>query len=344
MAQRGDIELLRGTSGRKLHHVLHADRGDQLARRSQRDHFAVIHDGDAVAQPLGFVHVVSGQQNRPAGEFERSIRSHSWRRACGSRPVVGSSRNRKSGSPTSAQASASRCFCPPESSPTRAFRFSPSCTMRDHFGRLRPLLEEAAEQPDGLRDGELLGKLRLLQLNSEPLPQLARRLYPSAFRAPRLRRNRPRSGLRRFRWWWSCPRRWARAGRSTRPRALPGRGHRRRRRLYTSCGDCAGAERALSQGKTPRKAHHQYRVHNSGGSKAFTARLTVSSLVKGVYLSLRSSIPKHGAIGDVGLLPVDLLQLPLFDPIVSVASLQRVVKPRGNPAIELGLRHDMYEL
>ena len=39
-----------------------------------------------------------------------STRSHNWRRACGSRPVVGSSRNNKSGSPTSAHASANRCF------------------------------------------------------------------------------------------------------------------------------------------------------------------------------------------------------------------------------------------
>src|ERR1022692_3502712 len=57
-----------------------------------------------------------------------SISAQSWRRACGSRPVVGSSRNRKSGSPTRAQASASRCFCPPERPPTRAFIFSSSCT------------------------------------------------------------------------------------------------------------------------------------------------------------------------------------------------------------------------
>src|ERR1039458_5233497 len=60
--------------------------------------------------------------------LNRSISSQSWRRACGSRPVVGSSRNRKSGSPTSAQASASRCFCPPERPPTREFIFSSSCT------------------------------------------------------------------------------------------------------------------------------------------------------------------------------------------------------------------------
>ena len=47
--------------------------------------------------------------------------SQSCSRLCGSSPVVGSSRNSTSGSPTRAQATASRCFWPPESLPTRAF-------------------------------------------------------------------------------------------------------------------------------------------------------------------------------------------------------------------------------
>ena len=52
------------------------------------------------------------------------IMSQSWRRDCGSSPVVGSSRNSRSGSPTSAQATASRCFCPPDSLPYQASRLS----------------------------------------------------------------------------------------------------------------------------------------------------------------------------------------------------------------------------
>ena len=47
-----------------------ADRGDQLARRAERDDLAVVHDRHAVAQPLGLVHVVRGQQDRPAGLLE----------------------------------------------------------------------------------------------------------------------------------------------------------------------------------------------------------------------------------------------------------------------------------
>ena len=35
----------------------------QFARRAQGDHASVIHDGDAIAQALGFFDVVRGQQN-----------------------------------------------------------------------------------------------------------------------------------------------------------------------------------------------------------------------------------------------------------------------------------------
>src|SRR3979411_3336097 len=56
-------------------------------------------------------------------------RSHRFLRACGSRPVGGSSRNSSSGSPIRAQAIASLCFWPPERPPTRDFRFSSSCPI-----------------------------------------------------------------------------------------------------------------------------------------------------------------------------------------------------------------------
>src|SRR5947207_3029882 len=46
--------------------MLRADGGNQLARRSERDVFAVIHNGHAVAEPLGLVHVMRGQNNGAA--------------------------------------------------------------------------------------------------------------------------------------------------------------------------------------------------------------------------------------------------------------------------------------
>ena len=59
----------------------------------------------------------------PPASRNRSSTSHSWRRDCGSSPVVGSSRNSSSGRPASAHATDSRCFCPPDSFDTQASRF-----------------------------------------------------------------------------------------------------------------------------------------------------------------------------------------------------------------------------
>ena len=72
------------------------------------------------------------------GAGKLSINSQSWRRACGSRPVVGSSRNRKSGSPTSAQAIASRCFCPPERFAHARIRASPELHQADTSAGVGP--------------------------------------------------------------------------------------------------------------------------------------------------------------------------------------------------------------
>jgi len=69
-AQSRHIEPFRRAACRKLHHVFRTGRGDQFARRAQGDFSAMIHDGHAVAKPLGFVHVMGGEQNRPAGFFK----------------------------------------------------------------------------------------------------------------------------------------------------------------------------------------------------------------------------------------------------------------------------------
>ena len=96
--------------------------------------------------------------------------SQSCRRDCGSRPVVGSSRNSSSGSPTRAQATASRCFWPPESLPTQASAFSSSDTRRDGLVGVEAAAVEAAEQRERLADGQLLGEARLLQRDADAFP------------------------------------------------------------------------------------------------------------------------------------------------------------------------------
>ena len=104
--------------------------------------------------------------------------SHSCRRDCGSSPVVGSSRNSSSGSPTRAQATASRCFCPPESLPTQARRF---LLERDAARSPRParaLAIEAAKQRERLADGELFGEPGFLQRDADALRGWHRRRSP----------------------------------------------------------------------------------------------------------------------------------------------------------------------
>ena len=46
--------------------VLGAERLDQLARRAERDQPAAIHDADAIAERMRFVHVVRRDQDRAA--------------------------------------------------------------------------------------------------------------------------------------------------------------------------------------------------------------------------------------------------------------------------------------
>ena len=44
--------------------------GDQLARRAQGDDLALVDDGDAVAEPLGLVHVVGGEKDGSAAVLQ----------------------------------------------------------------------------------------------------------------------------------------------------------------------------------------------------------------------------------------------------------------------------------
>ena len=163
--------------------------------RVERDDLAVIDDRDAVAQHLGLVHVVRGEQDRAAAAAE-ALRGRP--RAAGATadrgPCVGSSRNSRSGSPTSAQATDSRCFCPPDSLPTQL----PSLALELDEPR-------AARRLDG-RDRRTTGSSRSVSstvslsascVSWSWMPsrcaQLALVALPSAARAPRRRPSRASS-------------------------------------------------------------------------------------------------------------------------------------------------------
>ena len=57
-------------ANREFDDVFGAERCDQLARRAERDHFSVVHNRHAIAEPRSFFHVVSGQQHRASARLE----------------------------------------------------------------------------------------------------------------------------------------------------------------------------------------------------------------------------------------------------------------------------------
>ena len=96
--------------------VLSPERCFQFARRALRDDFAVVHDGDAIAEALGFFDIVRGHDNGfffAAQLFDDVVNFAAHLRIeAGGRLVEEIA---TFGSLTSAMASARRCFWPPES-------------------------------------------------------------------------------------------------------------------------------------------------------------------------------------------------------------------------------------
>ena len=110
------------------HLVLAGDLPGELRRRAVRDDPPAVEDQDAVGELLGLGQIVGGEQDRGlalVGEALRRGRGNS-RRASGSNPAVGSSRNSSSGRPTMPIATSSRRRCPPESILT----FLSACSVR----------------------------------------------------------------------------------------------------------------------------------------------------------------------------------------------------------------------
>ena len=68
LAERRQID--RCPLRRQLDEMIGADRSNERRRRATSDDLAVVHDGELVAEPLGLVHVVGGQQDRPPGFLE----------------------------------------------------------------------------------------------------------------------------------------------------------------------------------------------------------------------------------------------------------------------------------
>src|ERR1035441_2503016 len=177
--QRLNLQRFGRAARRKLHHVLHADRGDQFARRAQRDHLPMVHDRHAAAELFGLVHVMRGQQNAAALQLESFDQLPKL--AAGLRIETGGGLVQEQKVRIAYQRASQRqpLFLPSgEAAHTRVHLLF-KLYQRDHLGWRWTVPEETAEQPDGLQHRDLVGKLRLLKLNSQPLPQLRRVRFPA---------------------------------------------------------------------------------------------------------------------------------------------------------------------
>ena len=93
---------------------------------------------------------------------------HAARRATGSKPVVGSSRKTRSGSPTSARPTSRRRRWPPDRRPTRSSAFSSRPTSSIVSATGRGLRVVRRPQRERLAHGQLGLRLALLQDDPDP--------------------------------------------------------------------------------------------------------------------------------------------------------------------------------
>ena len=122
------------------------------------------------------------------------------RRACGSRPVVSSSRIAIFGLPMSASATESRCFWPPESLPNLALRLIGEPEVGQQLLPVAGICVERGVEVDRLPDLDLVGQLALLELDADDATELvavAARVEPEHADRARVGRPQPADGLDR---------------------------------------------------------------------------------------------------------------------------------------------------
>ena len=165
----------------------------------------------------------SRRRSRPSAAIS-SISRQKRRREIGSTPLVGSSRKTTRGRCSTAQASASRCFQPPGSSPVRRSSLPSSPAMSDGpglalAGRGAAQAVDAAEEAEVLADGEVVVEAEALAHVADAALDALRVLRDvDAEDEPRRPRS-ARAGRTACGWSWTCRRRSRRGSRRSRPRS-----------------------------------------------------------------------------------------------------------------------------
>src|SRR5215210_3538566 len=156
---------------RELEHVLRPETGDERPRGALSDGASVVYDRDPVAQPLGFVHVVGGEQDGSAVRFEAvdQIPELSAGLRVQARGRLIQEQELRVAHQRAGEGQALLLAAGELAHPRR--RLLLQLYHGDDVGGSGSLSVEAAEKLDRLPYGELFGELSLLQRNAEQLPK-----------------------------------------------------------------------------------------------------------------------------------------------------------------------------
>ena len=158
--------------------MIAADRGNELLRRAQGDEAAVIHDGDAVAEALGLVHVMGGEDDGAAGALqvihEVPEMPASLRIEAGGGLVeeqqLGIADQRAGHGQALLLAAGKRAHA--------GIAFFFELGSGDDFVHRDAAMEKAAEKAEGFENRELFRELRFLELNADALAQIGGMVTP----------------------------------------------------------------------------------------------------------------------------------------------------------------------
>jgi hypothetical protein len=172
LTKSGNIDGVGVCAGGERHHVFRASGGDQFAGTAESDLFAIVHDGDAFAEPLGFVHVVRGEKDGTAGGFE--LLDQIPKLAAGLRVEAGGGfiEKQKIGIANKRASQSEALLLAAGKIADAGILFFFELDERDSFVRAGSPLKKASEQAKRFEHGQFFGKLRILQLNAEALAEL----------------------------------------------------------------------------------------------------------------------------------------------------------------------------
>src|ERR1035438_820108 len=185
-------------AGLELNHMMAAKAIDQFRRSSFGNDHAVIDDGKPIAEPFRFIHVMRGEQHRPAfpledandlPELSTALWIKSSRRLIekqDSRVADERSRNRQT-----LLLAAGKLSHP-------TLRFLGELKFLEHFRRSARFVVKTGEELNGLSHRQLLRQPGFLQRNPDPLTQLARIVTPLMAKDADFPRRRSQQTLKDF--------------------------------------------------------------------------------------------------------------------------------------------------